>query len=166
MRQQGLGDVNTAYQRWKKEGQPRPYANEVIAVERFDFFAMASLVLAVALLGWWIYSIWRVAFPEQGRVPVVYSRQGGVPSVVGSVPAQTPPPTPTPPQPLHWGGARAGGTLPGGTRTGGTRLGALLVGVGAVLAATGFAMGYWLYVRSRVVAARTTTGQTPTMGAK
>jgi hypothetical protein len=93
MRQQGSGGVaKTAYQRWKEAGRPRPYANEMIAVERFDFFALASLLLAVALLGWWIHSIYTVAFPSQKGIPVTYSRGGG--SIFGVTPTPTPMPTP------------------------------------------------------------------------
>jgi hypothetical protein len=155
MQPRGSGVAKTAYQRWVESGQPRPYLNEVIAVERFDAFALASLLLAVALLGWWFYSIYKVAFPEPKKALVTYSRQSGYASLFAPTSTPTLAPTPTPQHPLPWGGPRAGGTLPGGTRLGGTQVGGLyLMAVGAILAVLGFSVGYLISTRYRVVGIR------------
>jgi hypothetical protein len=137
MQRQGYAGAKTAYQRWKESGQPRPYLREVVAVERFDFFSLASLLLAIALLVWWFHSIYRVAFPESRKVAVVYSRGGD------SFFARTPVPALAPGAghraQSFQGGTRTGGTLPGGTRTGGNPVGLyLLLAGGAMMALAGF----------------------------
>jgi hypothetical protein len=150
MQRQGSGGVETAYQRWKSSGQPRPYLREVVVVERFDFFALASLLLAVAVLGWWLHAIYKVAFPEPKGVPVTYSGGGA------SLFAHTPTPTPTPAlvasrqiQPSQGGGPHGGAPL-GGTRAGGTPVGLyLMVAGGAFLALAGF-LGTYVGLRSRL----------------
>jgi hypothetical protein len=107
MRRQGSGGAKgkTAYQVWKEQGQPRPYLGEVIAKESFDFFSLASLLLAIGILGWWFRSIYTVAFPSprEQRVPVAYS--GGGASLFSQA---TPTPTPTPAV-AHGGGVAVDG---------------------------------------------------------
>jgi hypothetical protein len=146
MQQQESGGAKTtyqtAYQRWKASGQPRPFIGESIAVERFDFFAMASLLLAIAVLGWWIHSIYTVAFPSKtNKIHISYTKGG---ASIFSTPTSTPFPTPTP-SPIPWGGPGAGGTLPGGTRPGGTQgMAWALMGIGASLLISSFLFGHFI----------------------
>ena len=151
MQQQGSGVGKTAYQRWKETGCPRPYLREVVAIERFDFFALASLLLALAIMGWWIYSIYKVAFPDQTKIQINYSTYSSGGFIFSPMQTATPTPVPTPtPQPPLWGGPRAGGTLPGGTRPGGAPWWAP-IGGGLALFIVSFLTGYSISLKYKIV---------------